>query len=58
MASMSTICMLKRLLYDRISKFVRIRGVTIGGFLGRDMSGRCDCGMGLVIGVAVVAVLV
>ena len=39
MASMSAICVLKRLLSDRISKFVRIRGVTIGGFMGRVCQG-------------------
>lgn len=47
----------KRLLFDRISKFVGVRGITIGGFVGRDMSRRSGYGVGLVMGVAVVTVL-
>lgn len=47
----------KRLLSDRISKFVGVRGITIGGFVGRDMLRRSGYGVGLVMGVAVVTVL-
>lgn len=52
---MLAICVLKRLLSNRISKFVGVRGVTLGRFVGRDMLGRCDCTVGLVVGTAVVA---